>query len=55
MAYEFWENYVLQLNCSQSYVQYRPRALQHYTRVSRMEIRHIAHKFHEEKTRETLV
>ena len=53
MAYEFWEN--LQLNRSQSYVQYRPRALQHYMHVSCMEIRHIARKFHKKKTRETLV
>ena len=29
------------------YIQYRPRALQHYTRVSCVEILHIARKFHE--------
>ena len=36
-------------------VQYRPWALQHYTRVSCVKIRHIARKFHEKNTRETLV
>ena len=36
-------------------LQYRPWALQHYTRVSCVEIHHIAHKFHEKNTRETLV
>ena len=35
-------------------IQYRPRALQHYTRVSCVEICHIARKFHEKNTRETL-
>ena len=34
---------------------YRPQALQHYTHVSCMEIHHIARKFHEKNTRETLV
>ena len=33
------------------HVQYRPRALQHYTRVSCVEIHHIARKFHEKNTR----
>ena len=36
-------------------LQYRPRALQHYTRVSCVEIHHIARKFHKKNTRETLV
>ena len=36
-------------------LQYRPWALQHYTRVSYVEIHHIARKFHEKNTRETLV
>ena len=31
-------------------VQYRPRALQHYPRVSCVEIHHIARKFHEKNT-----
>ena len=36
-------------------LQYGPWALQHYTRVSCVEIHHIACKFHEKNTRETLV
>ena len=36
-------------------VQARPRALQHCTHVSWVEICHIAHKFHKKNTRETLV
>ena len=38
-----------------SKLQYRPRALQHYTHVSCVEICHIARKFHEKKMGETLV
>ena len=38
-----------------SKLQYRPRALQHYTHVWCMEICHIARKFHEKNMHETLV